>query len=351
MFNMSQMMTDLQHGVVKTGQDLQVTQTKLSRYKLANDASLTDKLSYAFYRIWNAVKAIFNQSDWQCVQREMVKDAQDECKYLINAIPFAMLAIQSQMPMINECIEKGVIAANYAYVDGKLADSIKDSSKMTTVNKIAAKQIETIFNRFVDHIETSAGVNLKGKANHKRFDEIDPSKAANQTKAADPYKKSIMEVAQYVSIDEGIATALVNTMQNNPKAQQALMNIPFYQKLVNDLCKETLVDCEKNNLMEKETQVAVQSLVDTIIKTQKSFLNSPLGNMLLQFSGMALGGNVPGLPNGNMPGLSNGNLAGLLNGNIPGLPNGNLPGLTKGNVPGLTVTQDKLDAFAKWHLG
>lgn len=45
---------------------------KFNRYVLASDASFADKFKYCLYRIFNAVKAIFNQSDWQCARRDLI---------------------------------------------------------------------------------------------------------------------------------------------------------------------------------------------------------------------------------------------------------------------------------------
>lgn len=44
---------------------------KVEGYCLASDASFAAKFKYALYRILNAVKAIFNRSDWQCARREL----------------------------------------------------------------------------------------------------------------------------------------------------------------------------------------------------------------------------------------------------------------------------------------
>lgn len=45
---------------------------KFSRYRLTSDASFADKFNYCLYRLLNAVKAIFNRSDWQCARRELI---------------------------------------------------------------------------------------------------------------------------------------------------------------------------------------------------------------------------------------------------------------------------------------
>ena len=43
------------------------------RMKLSSDASLGEKVMYCLFRTWNAVKAIFNQSEWQCAKRQLVE--------------------------------------------------------------------------------------------------------------------------------------------------------------------------------------------------------------------------------------------------------------------------------------
>lgn len=46
---------------------------RLNSYRLPANATLADKVKYSLYRLWNAVAAIFNKSDWQCVRKDLIE--------------------------------------------------------------------------------------------------------------------------------------------------------------------------------------------------------------------------------------------------------------------------------------
>lgn len=103
---------------------------KVEGYCLASDASFAAKFKYALYRITNAVKAIFNRSDWQCARREMGAEIQTQfnelCKPLAE-IPLVGVKIE----LSKKDAETFADAFLYISIDSKL----KKFDKMSDVEK------------------------------------------------------------------------------------------------------------------------------------------------------------------------------------------------------------------------
>lgn len=119
---------------------------KLSRYKLATDASFKDKLSYVIYRIWNAIKSIVNRSDWQLTRKEMFEEVKKQFESK-DFKPFAEM-LKDHMPQVMKVAEKATDLFMCFFIDSKINSYDKNDEE---IEKKAKALIKPLFEEFKTH--------------------------------------------------------------------------------------------------------------------------------------------------------------------------------------------------------
>lgn len=127
---------------------------KLSRYKLAADASFKQKFEYVIFRIWNALKAIFNQSDWQQVRKEIVASITEPLLKNEGLKPITEM-FKNHIPQITKVVEAGVDLFMCTGIDNKL-ESVVENPKKETLDSLK----KPLFEEFKVHA-TKLGVNTQ----------------------------------------------------------------------------------------------------------------------------------------------------------------------------------------------
>lgn len=87
------------------------------KIRLSSNASFGLKVKYCLFRIWNAVKAIFRQSDWQCAKRQLLQGplAEEFFNVVKNEINDS-----KKFDLFKNSIEQFIEFALYFSIDGKL---------------------------------------------------------------------------------------------------------------------------------------------------------------------------------------------------------------------------------------
>ncbi len=99
--------------------------------KLSSKASLSLKIKYCLFRIWNTVKAIFNQSEWQCAKRQLVQGP-----FIQLILKHAKDSLQNneKFELFKKMIEKEAEFLLYLSIDNKASDA-NDLDKGDYANK------------------------------------------------------------------------------------------------------------------------------------------------------------------------------------------------------------------------
>lgn len=122
---------------------------KTERYKLATDASFIDKFNYVIFRIWNAIKAIFNQSDWQLARKEIVKCLTEPVLQHKDIKPFADM-LKGHMPQILKTVAAVVDAMMCLSIDSKIDSYSKNPLR-------AIQTLESLKKPLLQEVKTHAG--------------------------------------------------------------------------------------------------------------------------------------------------------------------------------------------------
>ena len=90
------------------------------RAKLSSSASFSTKIIYCLFRIWNAVKAIFNQSEWQCAKRQLTEGPFTQ--FILNIAEDA-LGDDEKFELFKEMIEKEAEFLLLLSIDNKASNA------------------------------------------------------------------------------------------------------------------------------------------------------------------------------------------------------------------------------------
>lgn len=101
----------------------------LMRYTLHSDASVSRQFEYFFFRLRNAVKAIFLHSEWQCAKRNMTNLANNRIDRLA---PMFLSLIQNDRSLISKTISATIEAGFYSFIDSKLDHNTANLIKAIT---------------------------------------------------------------------------------------------------------------------------------------------------------------------------------------------------------------------------
>lgn len=111
-------------------------ESKVKGYRISNEASFGDKINYVAYRIWNAIKAVFNKSDWQIASEELETKISNDIKKLPLVGSLILEAIDSKN--MKSLVELGLLLS----IDTKLEKFY--SNKDDPIKKLPADDIARI---------------------------------------------------------------------------------------------------------------------------------------------------------------------------------------------------------------
>jgi hypothetical protein len=110
---------------------------------LSSKASLADNIKYCLFKIINVVKAIFNQSDWQCAKRQLLEGPFVQC--MLDSVKDS-LGDDTKFKLFSEMIEKEAEFLLYLSIDKK-ANNADDAQNALYIENCLS-HIGNTFNDF-----------------------------------------------------------------------------------------------------------------------------------------------------------------------------------------------------------